>query len=285
MHPCWSLGIYYVDMFDAYVDRFVHRTLRRQYRLRVAIDQGDGVDVVLLHGLGSSGLIWKRVAKRLEGQPYRLIAVDLLGFGDSPKPLWPLYSVDDHARSVIAAILRLRRQKRPVILVGHSMGCLVAVRVARLRPDLVKHLILYEMPLYAGLPSSKRYSLRRDFYLKLYNHIIQQPPSIPKTRLRRKIMSMTGLTFTQETLQPFVRSLHNTIVEQTTLQDMEQLNTTIDVIYGSLDVAVIRGKPRKVFARVVAPLQTHTIAQMHSVSPRASTFIAQRIKAVAEEEL
>lgn len=261
------------------IDQLWHRLLKRPYRLAIPIDEGSGSPaVILLHGIGSSARVWDKVAAGLKGSPYRVLAIDLLGFGRSPKPVWPYYTVDDHARAVIATMLR-HDLKRPVVLVGHSMGSLVAVRVARLRPDLVGHLILYQMPLYANLPEKRRYNLRRDMYFRLYNYIIAQPPSVSTTGLRQAILRKSGLELTPDTLVPFTRSLRYTIMQQTTLLDMQRLQMPMDIIYGSLDMVVIRGKPRDVFRNVAAPLQMHTITGVHAISLRASRFIVKRIQA------
>src|SRR5437764_5763869 len=124
--------------------KYWHQLLRQPYRLARTVDQGSGRTVVLLHGIGRSGAVWQHVVEQLDGKPYRLVAYDLLGFGKSPKPDWAEYNVDDHARAVIASLLQLKPGE-PVIIVGHSMGSLVAVRVARLRQDLVQHMVIYEM--------------------------------------------------------------------------------------------------------------------------------------------
>lgn len=258
-------------------DRLWHRVLRRPYRLALPINQGTGEPVLLLHGIGASGHIWQHVAEVLQDKPYHLIAPDLLGFGASPKPQRLDYSVDDHARAVIATIQR-QAGRQPLVIVGHSMGCLIAVRIARLRPDLVKRLILYQMPLYAGLPNRRHYTVRRDLYFRIYKRLMEWPAAQTQTGLRRAVIRMTGLHLTPDIWQPFRRSLRSTIMEQTTLQDLTQLRVPLDIIYGSLDAVVIRGKPRKVFAQVLAPLETHTLAQLHRVTVRASKFIAGRIR-------
>jgi len=266
------------------LELFWHRTLGRPYRLQRTVDQGRGAPVVLLHGVGSFGGVWKGVAERLSGK-YRVVAFDLLGFGVSPKPDWPEYSVDDHARAAIAAIQRLRL-RQPVVLVGHSMGCLVALRVARLRPRLVRHLILYEMPMYEGLPASRRYQVRRDLYYKLYQYIIHSPNLAPSDErsLRRAVARMAGLDVSKEMWRPFIKSLEHTIMRQAPLEDIAQLHTPIDIIYGSLDMLVIRGKPQKVFGENAQRIQTHTIAEGHTISRRASRFIAQRVEAAVKRE-
>ena len=237
--------------------------------------------MVLLHGIGASAMAWEPLAQALAGQPVRVVALDLLGFGNSPKPLWPDYAVDDHARSVIAAIKR-QRLGAPAILVGHSMGCLVAVRVARLRPDLVRYLVLYEMPLYAGLPKQRRYTVRRDMYFWIYQRIIDMPPPQPglvdhSPALRRAITRLTGLDMDSRSWLPFVRSLQHTIIEQNTLQDIRQLRVPMDIVYGSLDVLVIRGRARRLFGPDSAHIATYTITQQHRITQRAGRFLAHRI--------
>ena len=151
-------------------DNLWHRRLGKAYILKRTIDQGKGQPVVLLHGLGRTGADWQPVVEGLGYFPFRIVAFDLLGFGKSPKPAWLEYDIDDHARAVIAS-LEKQRLPQPAVLVGHSMGCLIAVRVARWRPDLVRHLVLYEMPLYEGLPRKRTYRLRLNFYFRLYKWI------------------------------------------------------------------------------------------------------------------
>ncbi|HUS26616.1 MAG TPA: alpha/beta fold hydrolase [Nevskiaceae bacterium] len=262
-----------------FFDRFWHQTLQRPYKLAVTIDQGQGQPVVLLHGIGSSGQVWRRVAAQLSDKPVHLLAFDLLGFGASPKPEWPQYSVDDHARAVIASI-KAARLRRPVVLVGHSMGSLVAVRIARLQPGLVKRLILYEMPLYAGLPDLRRYNVQRNVYLSIYKRIAKHPEPLfsGSQKLRNMVARLTGFEVGAETWPPFVKSLEHTIMQQNTLADIKNLTVPMDVIYGSLDMVVIRGKPKQIFGEI-ADLTTHTIVQPHAISARASKFIAQRIEA------
>lgn len=260
---------------------FWYKTLKRPFRLAKTIDQGQGELVILLHGIGRSGRVWNHVVKLLETLHYRVVAYDLLGFGNSPKPDWINYDVDDHARAVISSIDKLKAVKR-IVIVGHSMGCLVAVRVARLRPDLVKQLVLYEMPLYEGLPQKRRYRLRTNLYFRFYSRIMNYQPDFNNTnrrlveRLSRKVV---GTEVTEETWQPFIRSLENTIMKQTTAEDIKNLVIPMDVIYGSFDMLVIRGKPQQFFGDGSDNITAHTIHARHVISPKASQFIVERIQA------
>jgi pimeloyl-ACP methyl ester carboxylesterase len=101
----------------------------------------DGAVVLLLHGLTSSSQSWRNVAPVL-GKRFRVIAPDARGHGGSE---WTHdYSFelmrDDVARfmeqvGILAAIVT-----------GHSMGAVTAYDLAATRPDLIRLLVLEEMP-------------------------------------------------------------------------------------------------------------------------------------------
>ncbi len=267
-------------MANEFLDQLWHQTLRRPYRLAKPLDSGTGQPVVLLHGIGRTGKTWQHVVELLAGRPYRLVAFDLLGFGGSPKPVWPKYDIDDHADAVIAAIRRLRLG-RPAVLVGHSMGCLVALRVARRRPDLVRHLVLYEMPLYEGLPQKRRYRLRLNLYFRFYEWVTRYQPAfeVSRERLKRLAQRIVGFEVDRETWQPFIKSLEHTIMRQTAADDLKHVAAPIDVIYGSYDMLVIGGKPHQIFGDAHEKVTAHRIRERHVISVKASRFIIERILA------
>lgn len=268
-------------------DNFWHGRLGRPYRLYKRVDEGKGTPVVLLHGIGRTGRVWRRVVEGLEFFPYRVVVFDLLGFGDSPKPTRLAYDIDDHAKPVIAALERLRAGSQPAVLVGHSMGCLVAVRVARLRPDLVKHLVLYEMPLYDGLPEKRSYQVRLNLYFKLYDRIMKYEPTFDPenlSRLEQIAARIAGFKVDQATWPAFVKSLENTIMKQTAADDIKALEVPMDVIYGSRDMLVIRGETKEIFGEDKTNISAHTVRATHVISEEAAKFIVQRIVAGEQRE-
>jgi pimeloyl-ACP methyl ester carboxylesterase len=263
-----------------WLDDFWHRKLGRPYRLKRTIDGGAGTPVVLLHGIGRSGLVWHNVVEGMKDKPYRVVAFDLLGFGGSPKPDWPEYNVDDHAGAVIASLEKLRLGQ-PAVLVGHSMGALVAARVARLRPDIVRHLVLYEMPLYEGLPNKRSYRLRLNLYYRIARKIIDYKPVFNAANVRRvqkTARKIAGFGLTEASWQPFVKSLQNTIMKQTAADDIKNLKMPMDVIYGRLDMLVIRGKPELIFGKDNTNITAHTIRARHEITVSASRFLIERIE-------
>ncbi|HKF89636.1 MAG TPA: alpha/beta fold hydrolase [Propionibacteriaceae bacterium] len=101
----------------------------------------DGAVVLLLHGLTSSGADWRHFAP-LVGERFRVVAPDLRGHGESS---WPgEYSLELMRNDVVRLLDALGFYG--VIPFGHSAGALVAFLLAATRPDLVRALVLEEMP-------------------------------------------------------------------------------------------------------------------------------------------
>jgi pimeloyl-ACP methyl ester carboxylesterase len=266
-------------------DLFWHRFLVRPYHLSKRFDKGSGIPVIVLHGIGRTGQVWQPLQNHLPVDKFRLVAFDLLGSGDSPKPEWLDYDIDDHARHVIAAIKR-SHFGQPVLLVGHSLGALVALRVARLEPRLIRHVVLYEMPLYDGLPEKRRYKARLAAYFAFYNWALKQNPTFGETRKQFKeriATKVVGTELTRETWQPFMKSLANSIMKQTAPDDIQKLKMKADVIYGARDMLVIRGKVAQIFGSDATHITGHTVNASHRISAKSAKFIATRLKVAVEE--
>ncbi len=103
------------------------------------IDQGDGEQVLLfLHGMGSSLKAWSKNIPFLSSS-FRCIALDVPGFGRSPKKINPT-DVQHLSRIVTSFIEQLELSQ--VVLVGHSMGGLMSILIADQNPELISKLIL-----------------------------------------------------------------------------------------------------------------------------------------------
>lgn len=113
-----------------------------------------GPPVVLLHGMAASQIYWGAGFDVLSERA-RLVAVDLLGFGDSPKPATG-YGAREHADAV-AACLRELGIDEPAVVVGHSMGTLVALALAKHHPELVAGIVAMAPPIYDSRSEGMRH--------------------------------------------------------------------------------------------------------------------------------
>jgi pimeloyl-ACP methyl ester carboxylesterase len=101
---------------------------------------GDRPPVVLLHGLLGSGACWTPLARALEAE-LDVVMPDARGHGGSSAPHHG-YGYDDHANDVVG-LLRALELSRPVLL-GHSMGGMVAAVVASRGAGLLRGLVLVD---------------------------------------------------------------------------------------------------------------------------------------------
>lgn len=115
-----------------------------------------GPTLVFLAGLGGTTRYWRDRVLPL-ARTCRLVLVDLLGFGRSPKP-WTTYTMERHIAELRAVLPTQRR----LTLVGHSIGARVAVAYAALYPEQVDRLILINLPFFGGQDAAKRFFRERS---------------------------------------------------------------------------------------------------------------------------
>jgi pimeloyl-ACP methyl ester carboxylesterase len=105
---------------------------------------GAGEPVVMLHSSLGSKSQWGALAEQLSTR-FRVIALDLCGYGDNPVPsTTATFTLDDEVRLVTTHLDRLVAPQVRVHVVGHSYGGLVALRFAQCHGDRVASLSLYE---------------------------------------------------------------------------------------------------------------------------------------------
>lgn len=102
------------------------------------VDEGEGEAIILIHGLGSYIPAWKQTIPAL-AEKYRVIALDLPGFGKSSKDV-NSYSIPSFAK--IVADLQDSLGIKKATWIGHSMGSQIALRAALNYPDKINKLVL-----------------------------------------------------------------------------------------------------------------------------------------------
>lgn len=259
--------------------------LRRKYRLAVPIHKGSGPTVVLLHGIASSSVTWDAVAPALASN-YRVIALDLLGFGKSPKPERCEYTVEDHAQSILYTLRKLK-VRGDFILIGHSMGSIIATHIAAHHPKRVSRLILCALPIYTSSDVSTADTKSIDnLFVKMYQLIIQKSEFTLKaaTYLMSEKYGLHAFTLTPTTWHSFQKSLQNTIIRQNTLAYAKKLSMPVHVISGTLDGLVIN-KHLTAFTAGRPTFTLQFILSTHTVGSNYRKAIERVIAADANEPI
>lgn len=117
------------------------------------VDEGKGKETILMiHGLGSYLPAWKKNISELS-KYYRVIAVDLPGYGKSSK--LPHSGLMSFYAGVIAEFIK-KLDLGPVNLAGHSMGGQISMVLALEKPELVKRLILVDPAGFEAFTAGQR---------------------------------------------------------------------------------------------------------------------------------
>lgn len=101
---------------------------------------GSGPALLMVHGLGGSGLNWMAVGDEL-ARRHRTLAIDLAGFGQTPL-FGRSAAVGANAQLVHDFVARVIGE--PVVLIGNSMGGHIAVLEAAAHPEWVTALVLVD---------------------------------------------------------------------------------------------------------------------------------------------
>lgn len=119
-----------------------HTIVRHQRFHYLEWGEADRPPVLLLHGGNQSAHSWDLVSLHLADR-YRVVALDQRGHGDSEWSRESDYTLGALARDA-AGLIRDRAMHRP-ILVGHSMGGMVALLLAKLHPGIPRALVIVDV--------------------------------------------------------------------------------------------------------------------------------------------
>lgn len=107
--------------------------------------------VIFVHGIATDSRSFQKALTYLSGtrsmQDVRLVAFDLLGAGKSYRSNTLRYDFNEQIEALHNSIIKLNL-KTPVVMVGHSMGTLIATRYADKYKKTIKRLILISPPVF-----------------------------------------------------------------------------------------------------------------------------------------
>ena len=103
-------------------------------------EQGSGIPLTLLHGISSGAASWH---KQMALPGYRVLAWDMPGYGESPMLATARADAGAYADALARMLDRAGVQK--TVLLGHSLGALVAAAFAARYPQRVRYLVLADV--------------------------------------------------------------------------------------------------------------------------------------------
>lgn len=251
---------------------------QRAELLHVAIDQGEGPVVILVHGIASSSVTFELLVPMLSDR-HRVIAIDLLGFGESPAPTDAQYTLEEHVAALSRTIDSLQLRDR-FVLVGHSMGSLVSLRYAAVNRKRLTKLVLVSPPIYVA-PDDLGDPVDRaamGLYLKAYEYLrTNKEFTIRNAGVLARLSPIKNvLDVSERNWVPFVRSLENLIESQTAISDLAHVEVPVEVVYGALDPFLSLGG-----LRIVEQLRGVTVhrveANDHLIRKRLARVVATAV--------
>lgn len=212
--------------------------------------------LVFLPGVGGTTRYWeRRVAPLAAG--HRILLLDLLGFGKSPKP-WVRYTVDRQ----VTELHRVLRGRGPTTLVGHSFGGIAALAYAAHHPRNVTGLVLMGLPCFGSLERARAH-YRAVGFLEgwlLTNLILAAVTCIVTRRILRRALPRLLSDLPREVAEDLVQhtwlsstsTMWNGVYRYDPTRDADRLPATLPVLllHGDRDLtAPLDGVRRLAAAR------------------------------------
>jgi pimeloyl-ACP methyl ester carboxylesterase len=179
------------------------------------------VEVVGLHG-------WARTREDLAGSLAGLnaLAFDLPGFGTSPEPP-TVWGTEDYAALVAEAVASLGA---PQVLLGHSFGGRVAVKLAASWPHLVSGLVLTGVPLLRKKPGiSPSWRFRAARWGRRHGLVSEER--------MEKLRQLYGSADYRRT-SGIMRSIFVRIVNESYEDDLLRITCPVQLVWGANDTEV-----------------------------------------------
>jgi pimeloyl-ACP methyl ester carboxylesterase len=200
-----------------------HRLLRVKDRLKKAIYNrperqlfsmdvaGSEPSVVFLHGLGGTHRYWLSVMDDVRSNVH-LLFVDLLGFGDSPRP-YCRYTLDLH----VSKLRNVLNGRKNLTLVGHSLGSAIALAYAAKYPEDVNKLVLISLPYFGDKHAAYRWLRHSPSGWLLTNMLTMALTCLVSRALAKRILPLFVKGYPRVVLEDLVK--HNIFSSTSSLWD------------------------------------------------------------------
>ncbi len=221
----------------------IHRIFRRPETMAIRHDfcksKKPKVTIIFIHGIASSYDAWRATVKQMEQnkelEQVRFVGVDLMGFGHSPRPKNYEYNYEN-ARKALSRTIKKLKIKGPIILAGHSMGCLIAADYTMYYPDKIAQMILASPPIFRKKEIG---SIIDRFYNKTYNDLNVHAGDAIIQQIAGIVSFLTS--FDNKTLNTpaFKQSMDNIILNKQNWPRSFMIKTPSEMIHGRFDPLII----------------------------------------------
>jgi pimeloyl-ACP methyl ester carboxylesterase len=189
---------------------------------------GEGESQILfIHGLMASHRYWENQISEFSKNHF-IVAPDLLGFGNSP---WPKsgYTFESHLNSLEHTLKIVGIPEKPFVIVGHSLGAILALRYAATHPDRVSKVLILAIPLFRTKEDAQK--------------------SMKKSSTMESMMGLNSviaplLCFFHEALgpgavplfRPFMKGFPDSVIEDATKHTWASFHETVENVIIGADI-------------------------------------------------
>lgn len=241
--------------------------------------------VIFLHGTSATSETWRITTRQFSKNPeldqVSFYALDLLGFGKSLQCDWLDYDYHDYEQALENTMKKFRI-KTPVVLIGHSMGALIAADFVvnfHTKFNICK-LILVSPPV---LMSAELAKLPDKAYTKSYSSlqkIASEEPAIEV--LANFIQRFSSFRSKYLRTPAFGKSMDQIILNRKNYQTFTSIKTSTLLIHGHFDPLVMYSNLKRVADRN-SHVRFASVMGHHDVSSHKRTKILIELKRTLRE--
>ena len=232
---------------------FLHKVLKIPLTMRVRYDhsmsQKPELTIIFLHGIAASYNTWREMLPTLTHDKdlakVRFVALDLIGFGKSEKPDWYGYDYASYRKALTHTIKKLKIHT-PIVLCGHSMGCLISIDYATNGDRLIDQLILLSPPI---IKANEVAGFQDQIYTKIYGELRAHTGAKAVGFVAGFIDALSSFEKRSLDTVAFRKTMDNIILNKDNYGMAVNLKMPMEVVHGRLDPLVIGANLHKVSER------------------------------------